>query len=249
MYDLKQVIHVLIMPLTLVLLLASAGFLLRWLGRRRISLAAFVVAALVGYLSTTGLVAKALLRLLEQEYPPLDPKLLPRDVSFIVVLGSAYHPRDDIPITASFDTEGLARIVEGVRLFQLYPQARLVVSGGAPGGKSRPAHGYAAFARAFGVPARSLVILDRALDTAGEARDIAPLVGQEPFILVTSAHHLPRAMRLMKRSGLHAIPAAATQRTGPFVWRELLPSATGLRATELAIHEYGGLAALALRID
>ena len=79
-----------------------------------------------------------------------------------------------------------------------------------------------------------------------------PPLGGAPFVLVTSAYHMPRAVRLMQRAGQHPIPAPTGQRVGAFPWRGFhrwLPTSAGLRDTELALHEYLGLAALTLGIS
>jgi uncharacterized SAM-binding protein YcdF (DUF218 family) len=205
---------------------------------------------MVVYLGATGLVGDALLGPLERHYPALEDGSLPK-VGFIVVLGSGYHPHDAIPITGALDEDGLARIAEGVRLARRLGAVRLVVSGGARSGEVPPALGYAEFAREFGVDDGSIVVLDGPIDTHAEARSVATLIGAAPFILVTSAYHMPRAMRLMERAGAHAIPAPTGQRLDrPYpVWRDLVPTATGLSKTEHAMHEYLGLATLALDID
>jgi uncharacterized SAM-binding protein YcdF (DUF218 family) len=69
-----------------------------------------------------------------------------------------------------------------------------------------------------------------------------------PFLMVTSAYHMPRAMRLMERKGAHPIPAPTGQRVNESAragWRSLLPTADGLRKTDRALHEYLGFAAIA----
>jgi len=169
----------------------------------------------------------------------------------VVVLGSGYSPRDDIPVSAAISDEGLPRIVEGVRIFRAVHAAHLVVSGGAPAGKVPSAIGYAKLAEELGVERTALNVLDRPLDTSEEALAIAKLVEDKPFILVTSAYHMPRAVSLMRRAGLHPIPAPTGQLAGgpvPGDWAKFMPTFGGLRKSERAIHEYLGLAALAWSI-
>ena len=112
--------------------------------------------------------------------------------------------------------------------------------------------GYARLAADLGIDPAAIVVMDRAVDTEQEAREVAALLGQTPFVLVTSAYHMPRAMRLMRRAGTHPIPAPtgqilraqhAAERFG------LIPGSRGLRKTETALHEYLGLAAIGLRVD
>ena len=173
-------------------------------------------------------------------------------VGYIVVLGSSYAPRDGIPVTAALDGDGLNRIVEGVRIMRKLGALRLIVSGGAPPGRTPSAIGYAKLARDLGVDDGSLVVLDGSLDTGSEARSVAALIGASPFILVTSAYHMPRAMRLMQHAGTRPFPAPTGQlahESERRSWAGLLPTSIGLRRTERAVHEYLGLAALAAGFD
>jgi uncharacterized SAM-binding protein YcdF (DUF218 family) len=125
----------------------------------------------------------------------------------------------------------------------------LVVSGGAPPGRAAPADGYAQLARDLGIPQDSIVVLDKALDTAQEARAIAQRLGHSPFLLVTSASHMPRALEQMTRAGAVAIAAPTAELTGrPLNWTAWIPSASGLKRTEHALHEYLGLLALKIGV-
>jgi uncharacterized SAM-binding protein YcdF (DUF218 family) len=152
-------------------------------------------------------------------------------------------------MTAALNADSLARVVEGVTLLRRLNAARLVVTGGAPSGQSTSAHGYAEMARELGVPEGSLILVDTPLDTGAEARSVAALVAANPFILVTSAYHMPRAMLEMRHAGLEPIAAPTGQLVdGPngarlYAW---LPSSNALRKVERALHEYVGLAVLGL---
>jgi uncharacterized SAM-binding protein YcdF (DUF218 family) len=250
LHILKFLVGALAMPLTCVgVLLVVAGAL--WLLRRRRMAAMVTIASIVvTYLACTPFVAGALLAPLARGFTsPLDD---PPQVRFVVILGSWYSPRADLPVTASMNFDALARLTEGMRLLRLLPQARLIVSGGVPPlSTSQPsARGYARMARALGIEPDRIIVLDRPGDTAQEARALAPVVGSEPFLLVTSSAHLRRAMQLMDRAGLRPIAAPATRLPDDrFEWGSLIPNASGLRGTEVAIHEYLGLAAISLGLD
>jgi uncharacterized SAM-binding protein YcdF (DUF218 family) len=247
----KQLIGSAASPLVLATLLALVSLGCRAARRVRIARVAAIAAAVTGYLGCLIPVGAALLRPLERVYPPLREDVPVPASGYVVVLGSGYAPEAGLPVTAALDDDGLARIVEGVRLARLLPGARLVVSGGGIDGHV-PARGYARMAEELGVSASSMTVLDRALDTRGEARDVAALLGSEPFLLVTSASHMPRAMRLMQRAGAHPIPAPTEQRGlrhhGGGL-RMLLPTSEGLGMSERALHEYLGLAAIRLGLD
>ena len=248
---LKECVAALTAPWMLAFLLAVAAGVVAWRGGKRTAVGLLAAALMVVYAASAGAVGDWLLNPLEARYPPLrDGSAL--QVRWIVVLGSSYTPHDGIPVTAALDQDALVRIVEGVRLMRLNPAAKLVVSGGAADGKPRSAQGYAELARDLGIDQHSLVILDQPLDTNDEARDVVRLLGAEPFILVTSAYHMPRAMQLMRRAGARPIAAPTGQlvKAGQGLrWRGLLPSAAGLGKSERAVHEYVGFLAMAIGVN
>lgn len=251
MIVLKLAAAVLSSPLLLAMIVAGTGLLLLRGRRRRIGVRVIAAGALLAYLASTSLVGNALLGHLESQYPALEPAQA-IGVRDIVVLGSGYEPHDRIPLTGALDADGLARIVEGVHWANSRPNSRLLVSGGAPPGFSPGAWGYAQLAEEFGVPQSGLIVMDHALNTAQEARDVVAVLGHSRFILVTSAYHMPRAMRLMRRAGAAAVPAP----TGQMVHAQralerfgLIPGSRGLHKTETALHEYLGLLAIGMGID
>jgi uncharacterized SAM-binding protein YcdF (DUF218 family) len=249
----KNLVSVLASPLLVAVVLGVAGAVCRSKANRRLGTVLMLSAVAVAYLGATPGIGNAMLVPLERRYPPLSGDARALNVSDVVVLGSSYSPVGEIPVTGALDETGLVRIVEGVRLtLRLEQRGRLIVSGGAAEERNAPALGYAELARSLGVAEASLVILDDARDTGDEAEAVSALLGTSPFFLVTSAYHMPRAMRLMERAGAHPIPAPTHQRirgSGGFAWHEWLPSGSGLRRTEEAVHEYLGLLALSFGID
>jgi uncharacterized SAM-binding protein YcdF (DUF218 family) len=239
-------------PLAIASILAAIGVVLRIFRMRRAGLAVLIIALGVGYMGCTNLVGDALLGPLEARYPPLDLDTLPSAPAYVVVLGSGYAPAGRIPITAALAEDGLVRVVEAVRIARLLQESRLVVSGGADPGETPSAYGYAKLAADLGIAVPPSQVLSAPLDTGQEARAIAALVGHAPFILVTSAYHMPRAMRLMRLAGLEPIAAPTGQRVGvPPVrgLRQFVPTSSGLHKTELALHEYAGLLAMSAGVS
>lgn len=252
MYIIKQLVGSLASPITIALLVAGIAALLRYRGHIRAASRLLITAALIAYLGSIRPVADILLAPLENRYPPLQDTELPAHVRNVVVLGSGYYPRAGLPVSAALDHAGLARIVEGVRLVRLLNSTRLIVSGGALEGRPPVAEGYARLARELGVSETTLVALDEPLNTGEEAQTVFDIIGDEPLILVTSASHMPRAMKLMLRAGARPIPAPTGHHvlgSGYRGFRSFIPGSYSLRKTERALHEYLGLLALTMGID
>jgi uncharacterized SAM-binding protein YcdF (DUF218 family) len=244
MQALKDFFHIWLSPLMLALSAAAVAAALRFAGRRRVAFVVGLGAVAIAYLGSIALVGDALCEPLEYRYPGLDAGTSLVGVRHVVVLGTGFSPAPGRPVTAALDQDGLVRLVEGVRIYRTLPDARLVVSGGASPPGVPSAYGYAELARGLGIDAQRMDVLDKPRDTREEAQAIRNLLGSSPFVLVTTAVHMTRAMRLMMRAGLHPIPAATGQTVESHGWRRYVPTGRALRTTERALHEYAGLFAM-----
>jgi uncharacterized SAM-binding protein YcdF (DUF218 family) len=105
----------------------------------------------------------------------------------------------------------------------------------------------AAFAHALGTPADKLLAETKSMDMYDNASEVKPIVKDAPFLLVTSASHLPRAMKIFQLLGMKPIPAPAHFIAKEnFLWRDFLPAGVYLEEMWVAVHEYLGLAYLKL---
>jgi uncharacterized SAM-binding protein YcdF (DUF218 family) len=139
-----------------------------------------------------------------------------------------------------------ARLVEGVRMSKVLNCCKLVLSGGpGPDGVSSAAQTMAQLAQDLGVGRQDMILEAQSRDTDDEARLVAPIVGQQPFILVTEASHMPRAMALFRKHGTHPIADPVDFRTShsqAIAPDEVFPGALELSGSERAVYEYLGLA-------
>jgi uncharacterized SAM-binding protein YcdF (DUF218 family) len=102
----------------------------------------------------------------------------------------------------------------------------------------------------MGVNPRDILQESVSRDTEEQARLLKPLVGRERFFLVTSAFHMTRAMALFRRQGLEPVAAPVglpAQQTAPWSPEDFFPGSHSLHQTEIALHEYLGLAWVWLR--
>lgn len=239
----KKIVSAVCHPLGFSLLLIFAGIIVT---RARSNSRAGRVLVLVGsvwlLVMSLPITGYLLLRPLELSAGPYaDPTELSRKgVRSIMVLGGSWVIED---MTAA-DRWGpsIPRVIEGIRLWKNIPNCILILSGGGAPGITSDAHAMAALPMQHGVPREAMVLETRAWDTADEAHLLRTTLGNKPFALVTSASHIPRAMRQFRSLGLEPIPAPCDFRTRqlPFWHRWFVPDVAGLELSTRAVHEYVG---------
>jgi uncharacterized SAM-binding protein YcdF (DUF218 family) len=252
MFLLKKLISVFLLPTTAGLGLMAAGLVMLWWRRReRLAKGLATAGFLLLLIPSFPPISDALLAPLEDRYPPLYPA--PRlaeaiaaagaPPKWIVVLagGDVADPR--VPPVDQLGDSAMSRLAEGIRLQREIPGSKLLLSGGI-GGRLKHADIMGAVATTMGVDAANMELHRVGRDTEEEALTIAPKVGKQPFLLVTSASHLPRATALFRRQGLAPIPAPAhhlSLDTRGVSLGELFPSPSAMEAAHHGIHEYIGL--------
>lgn len=155
-----------------------------------------------------GAVSDMLARPLERLYPPLTNREALKDVKWIVVLGGGSTVDPELPLSTYLSEASVIRLSEGVCIHKRLPETRLVFTGRSGfGGITPVAELMAATAGQWGVKGEDIVIEAEAGDTKDHPVFIKKVVGSEPFILVTSASHMPRALALFRAQGMEPIPA------------------------------------------
>lgn len=238
----KRLLEACLLPFPIVIALLVAGLLvLRFTERERTAQWLLGVAAALSLLTGYGFLDRAMLGPLEGRYHALDAvevQAMAPAPAAVVLLGAGFRPDADLPPNARLSSTGIARLTESIRLIRLLPQARLIVSDGLGQGQST-----ADTAVLLGVPRERITVEPRSNDTADEAALLCPLISDAPFLLVTSASHMRRAMALFQKHGLHPI-AAPTDFVGggsPFAVTDLIPSTSNIKRTDIALHEWLGL--------
>jgi uncharacterized SAM-binding protein YcdF (DUF218 family) len=235
----RWLVSYLLLPFSLILTLLGTGTLLLWLTSRQRTGKILVTIAVLGTLIlslpvTSGLFLKPLAR-----FPPLADLAPAAGARWVVVLGSGYSSVQSIPANGRLDAASLARLVEGIRVYRGLPGSRLVLSGGRQAFDGVPqAEVLADAAGSLGVPRADMMLESTSGDTQDEARLVRDIVHDDRFVLVTSASHMLRSMRLFEKQGMRPIAAPAgfwSDRTGS------LPSSQNLVKADQADHEYVGM--------
>lgn len=241
-FVLKKILSALLMPPVLSILLAFVGL---WIARRHRRTGLLI--AVLSLLSVLALswppVSDALVRSLER-HPPIARADLARAQAIIVLGGGADATApDNGPDVLS---RGARERVRYAVALQRQTGLPLLATGGSFGGSR----------------AEALVIKDvverefrgrvrwtevHSFDTEGNAANSAPLLkaaGIERVALVTHGWHMVRAADLFRRQGLEVLPAPmGFTATSPHRLQRVLPRASALADSSLALHEWLGILA------
>lgn len=252
LFWLKKILTIPFMPLNFALLLGLVGLiLLFWTKRQKLGRVLLAAAFLALALFSNKGIARLLIAPLENQFSALpeapNASALAPDVAncrTIVVLGGGHSDSPGLSRVNQLSTSSLSRLTEGVRLAHLLPDAKFIVSGYNGPRTFSHAQILAEAAQSLGIAPARFIRFDHTRDTDDEAQALVREIGPQPFLLITSAWHMPRAMALCKKAGLHPIaaPADFMLRPGPDDKQDWLGWDLGaLERSSKAIHERLGL--------
>jgi uncharacterized SAM-binding protein YcdF (DUF218 family) len=256
---LKKLIGYWIQPVSAILALLVVGILLlrsKNPRRARLGRVLLVIATIAFGLLSNKLVSTALLRPLETKYAAIpdyaDHAAIPaklRDCRYVVVLGAGNANTPGLAALDELSTSARARITSAVRVLQLLPDARLIVSGPAEPGYPTHATVLERTALSFGIDPHRIQRIEHARDTEEESLAVKQSVGSGSVVVVTSAWHMPRAIALFRSAGLDPIPCPTdyASQWDRFHWRDLMWDFESLERSTCAIRERAGYIWISLR--
>ena len=214
----------LVKPSHLLPLALAAGIFCLWKKRRRCGWTLLGSSATILLLASLTPIPFMLLQAMERETSP--PEVLPADIHGVVLLN------------VGGDT-----VKEFIALSRRYPAAKLAVSGG----QGTLAHATEAgefrlIAAAQGLDPKRLILEDRSRNTYENAVFTHALVRPKPderWILITTAHHMPRALRVFRKAGWNVIPFPVSYGERPVNW---IQGEAGIRMLETVAYERLALA-------
>ncbi|MBF0421634.1 MAG: YdcF family protein [Magnetococcales bacterium] len=239
-----QIVTALISPLGTALFLGTWAWILGWSGRRRLALALGGLALL--WLGGWSLPAVSLqVRwALERPYPMIPIASVPT-AEAIVLLGGGIIPAQ---LPGSFPNleQPADRAWHAARLFHAGKAPLIILSGG----RSRShyltseAQAMRLFMKDLGVPDHAMVLEERSKNTSENAIYTLEILRRRhigTILLVTSALHMRRALKLFQAEDIQIIPAATDHEVGVATggWR-FLPEAKALEGSGRAIKEWIG---------
>lgn len=241
LFILKKTFGGLLLPLPFILLMMAVALVLLWLTRwQKTGKVFFSLSWLLLLLLSVQPVADHLLRPLESDYPTYQVQSH-TPIKFIVVLGGGYTYNPDWAPSSNLISNSLPRVTEGIRIYRANPGSKMIFTGAQA--MTNPVSSAAVagkVAESLGVPESDIILLDKPRDTHQEAQQVKALIADQPFVLVTSANHLSRALIFFRQQGLDPIPAPANQLAidSPLnPWEKVLPQALFLSHSERAWYE------------
>ncbi|MCU1385641.1 MAG: YdcF family protein [Acidobacteria bacterium] len=218
--------------------------------------ALLALAALYWFVSLPA-VAQALIAGLQGRYRTLRTADEARGAAAIVIVGNGSVSYTD----GRFTSDQLTRrstfcVFEGARLYQLLHPDYVIASGGAPAIATGAAPESELIRDALirlGLPGDRIVVDATSHTTEEQASNVGRLLQERDprarAVVVTTAAHMPRVMKLFAAQHIDAIPSVTPDlkydegRTG---WMRWWPSTAALRGSESAMYEYLALVLVAI---
>lgn len=234
----------------------AVGLLLAWVlvlvGLHRFSVTVAVLAIAQTVVMAFPPVADALLGSLQAEARAASAEAPPCCYEAIVVLGGGVTPAVPPFLTEPDLADAADRVWYAAQLFHRGIARRIIVSGGSllplkAGPATTEAEAMRRFLVDLGVPSEAIVSEGSSMNTLENIGNVHAIVGHARVALVTSAYHMPRALKLARRGNLNVgafptdwrLPAEARPS-----WENWVPSVAAMAWSSISLREY-----LALLLD
>lgn len=239
----QKVIVQLIMPVSICWLMLTCLLIHAWARSYRTQTVGLVIAWLTLTITANPMVGETLVGTLESQYVDQNPLEMEPFDTLILLGGGTGETRGK---KAELDSSG-DRVAIAAQMFHADKVQKIIVTGAQiraiSGDISDPADQAAEILAGLGVPADRIQKAG-GRNTLEEMRDLATALPNDQRIgLVTSAWHLPRALRRAEAVGLQVtpVPADFALSAGKWTLLHVIPCEGGFHHTSRAIIEYLGM--------
>lgn len=244
MFLIKKIISQFFFPIPIIITLFIITFIFILKKRYKTGKILFIISLLFLIISSNYYFSNMLLKPLERIYPAYE--YCPKDstISYVVVLSAGAVNDDELPVFSKLGTTTSIRLIEGIRIAKLIPNSKLILSGGAQYSKVTSAHLMKDAAISIGFPESRIILESKSLDTHDEALYLKDTLSQKQFILVTSASHIYRSVKIFEKQGTNPIPAPVGHRAktiNHFSLNKIFPGTEHLGKTRTALYEILGI--------
>ena len=238
MIYLHKILPLIISPLFFIILIISLGIILK---SKKISF----VGILIFLICSLPIVSDNLIYYLEKDYQPINISTI-EDADAIVVLSGM-----TIPIKKNNDliyefNDSIDRILAGIKLIKKNKAPYLILTRGkVPWSTGKPeGEVLLNFALDFEIKKQKMILTENVQNTDQEAKAVKKLFPNkdQKIILVTSAFHMPRAIKVFQAAGIDVVPFPVDFQASyqKFTLMNLIPSASAFNNTSHFIREIQG---------
>jgi len=238
MIYLHKILPLIISPLFFIILIISLGIILK---SKKISF----VGILIFLICSLPIVSDNLIYYLEKDYQPINISTI-EDADAIVVLSGM-----TIPIKKNNDliyefNDSIDRILAGIKLIKKNKAPYLILTRGkVPWSTGKPeGEVLLNFALDFEIKKQKMILTENVQNTDQEAKAVKKLFPNkdQKIILVTSAFHMTRAIKVFQAVGVDVVPFPVDFQTSDkkFTLIDLIPQALAFNNTSHFIREMQG---------
>ena len=238
MIYLHKILPLLVSPIMLVIYLLILGIITK---SKKIN---FIVIFILFFFSLP-FVSKKLTYYLEADYRPILISDIDKADAIVVLSGMLGTIKTKNGYKYEFGGS-IDRFISGIDLFKnkkanflVFTRGQLPWTVGMPEGEYLKKK-----AIDFGVPGENILLTENVENTDQEAKAIKKLFPDKniKIILVTSARHMPRAIKVFKAADLNVIayPVDFRNNSKKFTLMDLIPSSSGLNGTSYFVREMIG---------
>jgi|YelNatPaOPRAMG01_1025707.scaffolds.fasta_scaffold88954_1 uncharacterized SAM-binding protein YcdF (DUF218 family) len=232
----------LILPSVFLFFLFLIGVVLIFLKKKKSSIIILVISLSFYYFFSITPIADFLILPLERKYSYPNQETIERP-NFLVVLSGGVKGRN-LSLPSVLGDSTLFRLNEALKIYSLRKKKPyIIVSGTSPIQEySKEALFGANFLELYGIPKEKVSFEVFSKDTFEHAIELKKKIGNQEFLLITSAYHMPRAVYAFRKNGLNFIPVPTDyQAEKNYTLLDFLPQPKNLRKSNLAFHEYFGI--------
>ena len=197
----------------------------------------FILISLICfYLFSIAPIGNLMIKPLENKYSlcRLNSPVINRLDTVVVLAGGVRSEK--LPLISAISGSTLIRVVKSITLYNHDPKLKIIVSG-----DECTAEKIKLFLINFKIPEDNIIIDGNSHNTLQNAQNVKKIIGNNQFILVTSAFHMPRAMSSFKKLGMNPYPYPTDFRgDNSYNPWDFLPNTKNLHKSNLAFHEYVG---------
>lgn len=198
-------------------------------------------------LCSVSLFSDPVVKNLERRFSVYNPSPQDSSLYYIIVLGGGHAEDPELPANAQLHVTALGRLIEGIRIHRLLPNSKLVLSGYSPNNRTSQAAIQRKTALSLGVNDTDIFIQEKPKNTYEEAEEFVKRFGKDnKLILVSSATHIPRSIKMFELQGINASAAPTNHlvRAGSVEGSPLLPTVKNMDNLHSVIKEYVAMAAI-----